>query len=325
MLAIENTSLFVVLLALLAAVVTWMLAEFIFSLVQRNKIKVQQRLAGTSDTTAARPGGPEYRAVVAPRSTGESRAAAFKPIFRFQIRLLQVYPETTLGRFASICACIAASMFILVGMFSGSLLLGLLVGVASIVVMIVAVNFQYQRRRQKLDDQLPDALDFLARVLRAGHSLSTGLRMVGQELPNPISTEFRRCYNQHSVGQSIEETMKDLATRVESPDFSFFVTAVLIQRQTGGNLAEVLDNIADMVRARLRLQQKLKAVTAEGRMTGYFLAAFPLFMFFMLLFVKYDYESVLFRTPAGRLVGLTVLVMQFVGLLVIRKIVDVKM
>src|SRR5205085_6835476 len=103
--------------------------------------------------------------------------------------------------------------------------------------------------------------------------LSTGLQMMGEELPAPLAAEFRRCYDQHSLGTPLEDALKDMATHIESTDFAFFVTAVLIQRQTGGDLAEVLGNISKMIRGRLRLLQQVKAKTAEGRFTGYIMVA----------------------------------------------------
>src|SRR6185369_7769124 len=137
------------------------------------------------------------------------------------------------------------------------------------------------RRIRALNDQLPEALDFLSRALKAGHSLSTGVQMMADELPDPLAAEFRQCYDQHSLGQSLDDALKDTSARIESTDFAFFITAVLIQRQTGGDLSEVLRNISSMIRQRIRLGQQVKAKTAEGRFTGYIMVAFPLVMFFI--------------------------------------------
>src|SRR5437763_13379614 len=98
-----------------------------------------------------------------------------------------------------------------------------------------------------MSDQLPEALDFLARILRAGHSLTTGLQMMGTELPDPLAQEFRRCYDQHSLGQPLEDCLREMAARIESTEFQFFVTAVLIQRNTGGDLSQVLNNISSTI------------------------------------------------------------------------------
>jgi tight adherence protein B len=173
-------------------------------------------------------------------------------------------------------------------------------------------------------NQLPEALDFLSRILRAGHSLSTGLQMMGEELPEPIASEFTRCYHQHSLGQPLENCLKEMSARVDSTDFAFFVTAVLIQRQTGGDLSEVLNNISGMIRQRIRLQANVKAKTAEGRFTGYILVAFPMVMFLLSNAINPQYAGVMIRTPIGlTLLGVAGGMMMF-GLLAIRKITTVR-
>jgi tight adherence protein B len=180
------------------------------------------------------------------------------------------------------------------------------------------------RRQRTLALQLPEALDFLARVLQAGHSFSTGIQMMSEELPDPLKAEFRRCYEQHSLGQPLEDALKDMATRIESTDFAFFITAVLIQRQTGGDLSEVLKNISGMVRQRIRLAQHLKAKTAEGRFTGYILVAFPAVMFVLVSFMNPTYAHNLTGTTIGQKMLATAFGLQMGGLWLIRKLTTVK-
>ena len=175
-----------------------------------------------------------------------------------------------------------------------------------------------------MDDQLPEGMDFLGRALKAGHSLSSGLQMMGAELPQPIAGEFQNAYDQHSLGISMEAALKGMTRRIDSTDFAFFVTAVLIQRQTGGDLSEVLKNISGMMRQRVRLAQQVKAKTAEGRFTGYLLTAFPAVIFVILYFINRDYASRLTDTTLGlKLLG-TAFVMQVLGLLLIRRLTTVK-
>jgi len=189
---------------------------------------------------------------------------------------------------------------------------------------IIFLNGKRARRQKHLNQQLPEALDFLARILRAGHSLSTGLQMMGDELKPPIKDVFRRCYDQHSLGVPLEQAMREMASRVDSADFAFFVTAVLIQRQTGGDLTEVLDRISAMVRGRLRLMNHVKAITAEGRMTGNILVAFPAILFIVSYILNPGYAGILIREELGKmLLGASVL-FQFFGLFVIRRIVSVR-
>jgi tight adherence protein B len=179
------------------------------------------------------------------------------------------------------------------------------------------------RRQRLLVDQLPEALDFLGRILKAGHSLSTGLQMMAEELPQPLATEFRRAYDAHSLGQAMDECLKDMAKRIDSTDFAFFVTAVLIQRQTGGDLSEVLDNISGMIRQRIRLQQHVKAKTAEGRFTGYILAGFPAVMFVIAYSLNPSYAGVLIHTTTGLMLLAVAFGLQIIGLYFIKKITTV--
>jgi len=147
---------------------------------------------------------------------------------------------------------------------------------------------------------------------------------MGEELPQPIGKEFSRAYDQHSLGQPLEDCLKTAATRIESTDFAFFVTAVLIQRQTGGDLSEVLTNISGMIRQRIRLQQHVKAKTAEGRFTGYILVAFPAVMFFLAWSLNPAYAGVLLHTTKGMELLGTAFGLQMLGLICIRKLTTVK-
>ncbi len=260
-------------------------------------------------------------AVLATHETGLASMAMFVNLNR---HLTVAYPTMTLERFLLKASVIGILTALLIGGMSGS-----------IVVTIVALSFGFyvpffllsakrNKRQRMMADQLPEALDFLSRVLRAGHSLSTGLQMMGEELPEPIAGEFTRCYHQHSLGSPLEECLKEMSRRVDSTDFSFFVTAVLIQRQTGGDLSEVLNNISGMIRQRIRLQANVKAKTSEGRFTGYVLVAFPIIMFLLSNAINPDYAGILMRTPTGLTMLGIAASMMMLGLFAIRKITTVR-
>jgi tight adherence protein B len=168
--------------------------------------------------------------------------------------------------------------------------------------------------------QLPEALDFLSRVLRAGQSMSTGLQMMSEELTQPLAGEFGRCYDQHGLGQSIDDCLRDMALRLESQDFAFFVTAVVIQRQSGGDLSEVLGNISNMVRQRLRLQQAVRAKTAEGRFTGYIMVAFPVIMFFLSYMLNPERGALMLHTSQGQMLLMAAGGLVAFGLFLIKRI-----
>jgi tight adherence protein B len=172
---------------------------------------------------------------------------------------------------------------------------------------------------------LPETLDFLARILRAGHSLTTGFQMASEELPDPLASELRLCYDQHSLGAPLENSMREMADRVGTRDFAFFVTAVLIQRQTGGDLAEVLSNISGMIRARLRLEQHVKAITAQGRMVGGILLILPVFFFLVLYTMQPQYMSVLLHDRTGVQALMAAAGLQILGIVWIKRIVAVRM
>jgi tight adherence protein B len=238
--------------------------------------------------------------------------------------LLQAYPDMPITRFLLIVVAMGVVTLFLAWLLADSILIGAVAGPIAAYIPIFMVNSKRAKRQRMLADQLPDALDFLSRILRAGHSLTTGLQMMGEELPKPMGAEFRRCYDQHSLGHPLEECLKDASTRIESTDFAFFITAVLIQRQTGGDLSEVLTNISGMIRQRIRLQAHVKAKTAEGRFTGYILVAFPAVMFLIAWTMNPGYAGILLHTGRGMALLATAFGLQMLGLYAIRKLTTVR-
>lgn len=179
-------------------------------------------------------------------------------------------------------------------------------------------------RMKKFDAQLPDALELVARALRAGHSLAAGMHVVAEEMPAPISDEFNRVYEEQNLGIPIEEAMKAMLERVPNLDLKFFVTSVSIQRQTGGDLAEILDKIGHVVRERFRIMGQVKALTGEGRLSGVVLIALPFGLFLFMLNLKPDYVETLWTTDLGMKMSVYAIISQIIGALVIRKIVNIK-
>jgi tight adherence protein B len=250
---------------------------------------------------------------------------AAMPIFQSLNRLvMQAFPDLPLIKFLYVVIGLAFTSLVLVGLIANSVVMGLLAGAAGAYLPFFTVTSRRNKRQKMIANQIPDSLDFLSRILRAGHSLTTGLQMMGEELPAPIGHEFRRCYDQHSLGQPLEDCLKTMASRIESTDFAFFITAVLIQRQSGGDLSEVLRNISGMIRQRIRLQQHVKAKTAEGRFTGYILVAFPAVMFVIADVMNPAYAGILLHTNTGlELLG-AAFGLSMLGLFAIRQITTVK-
>jgi tight adherence protein B len=179
-------------------------------------------------------------------------------------------------------------------------------------------------RLGKFASQLSDAMELTARALRAGHSLSAGMHVVAEDMPPPISKEFNRVYEEQNLGIPLEDALKGMADRVPNLDLKFFITSVAIQRQTGGDLAEILDRIGYVIRERYKIQGQVKALSAEGRLSGVVLIALPIGLFLMLLYMKPDYVSELWTDPMGIKMSIFAIVMMLIGSYAIKKCVDIK-
>jgi tight adherence protein B len=180
------------------------------------------------------------------------------------------------------------------------------------------------RRLKKFAAQLSDALELVARALRAGHSLAAGMHVVAEEMPTPIAEEFSRVYEEQNLGIPIEEALTSMCNRVPNLDLRFFVTSVAIQRQTGGDLAEILDKIGYVIRERYRILGQVKALTGEGRLSGIVLIALPFVLFLVMLHIQPSYVAALWTHELGIKMAIFAVVMQILGALVIRKIVNIK-
>lgn len=199
--------------------------------------------------------------------------------------------------------------------------------VAGLVMFTVPFLWLLWKRSARLKafaSQLPDALELVARALRAGHSLAAGLHVVAEEMPSPIADEFGRVYEEQNLGIAIEDALRNMNERVPNLDLRFFVTSVIIQRQTGGDLAEILDKIGHVIRERYKILGQVQALTAEGRLSGIVLIAMPFGLFLMMLHTKPDYVQVLWTHPLGIKMSIGALIAQVLGALVIKKIVDIK-
>ncbi len=198
---------------------------------------------------------------------------------------------------------------------------------AGLVLFAVPFLWLLNKRRARLKKfalQLPDALELVARALRAGHSLAAGMHVVAEEMPVPIADEFSRVYEEQNLGIPLEEAMQNMCERVPNLDLRFFVTSVAIQRQTGGDLSEILDKIGYVVRERYRILGQVKALTAEGRLSGIVLIALPFVLFMVMLYIKPDYVQILWTDPKGIKMSIVAVIMQVVGAAVIKKVVDIK-
>ena len=208
--------------------------------------------------------------------------------------------------------------------FEYSLLVATLACGSVIFLPIVFLKARRARRMKKLTAQLPDVFEIMAQALRAGHSLASALEVVHDQLPDPVGPEFGRVFHEQNLGIKIEDALLSMADRVDSLDVRFFVTAVLIQRQTGGDLAEVLDKIGGVIRERIELFGMVQGLTAEGRLSGWVLFALPGVVFVAINVLNPDYASVLFTETIGKIMLFVAAGMQLMGLAMIRWIVNIK-
>jgi tight adherence protein B len=184
--------------------------------------------------------------------------------------------------------------------------------------------FKRAQRLKKFGAQLPEAMELVARALRAGHSLAAGLHVVAEEMPDPIAKEFGRVYEEQNLGVALDEALMHLCERIPNLDLRFFVTSVNIQRQTGGDLAEILDRIGHVIRERFKILGQVKALTAEGRLSGVVLIAMPIGLFLMMLHMKPDYIELLWKDPMGIQMSIGAIILMIIGSYCIKKIVDIK-
>ena len=219
-----------------------------------------------------------------------------------------------LGAVAAIAATMASHMWWAgaIGMLAGSALPWLV------------VKMKRARRMHKFEEQFPEALDLLSRAIRAGHAFGAGMKMVSEELTDPVGPEFRKCFEEQNFGLALKDSLNNLSLRVPLIDVRFFVTAVLIQKETGGNLAEILDNLASVVRERFKILRDVRTKTAHGRFTGYVLLALPAFLGVALSVINPEHMDLLFKERVGQLMIMATIVMQTIGFFWIQRIVKIE-
>lgn len=238
--------------------------------------------------------------------------------------LVEAGLDINVGTFLFACCAGAA-----IGFAVGSQVLHLL-SVAAILAAVggaipyVYVRFKRSKRLHAFEEQFPEAMDLIARALRAGHAFTTGISMVADELPAPVGTEFRRLYDEQNFGLSLPDAMRAMAARVPVLDAKFFVTAVLTQRESGGNLSEVLDNLASVMRDRFKLKRQIRVISAHGRISAFVLAAMPPVLAALLFTISPHLMSILTTDPLGIRLVLVALVLQIVGSVIISRMVRIE-
>jgi tight adherence protein B len=216
----------------------------------------------------------------------------------------------------------------LVGFLVGSMLapapVPLFFGIAAAVAPFLVVKVKRAHRLRKFEEHFPDALDLISRALKAGHAFATGLKMAADESEDPVGPEFRKTFDEQNFGLPLKDALANMTERLPLLDVRFFATAVLIQRDTGGNLAEILENLAAVVRERFKILRQVRVHTAHGRFTGWVLLALPVSLAIALSFINPEHMDLLFKEQMGKMMLFIAAVMQLIGYLWIRKIVKIE-
>lgn len=197
-------------------------------------------------------------------------------------------------------------------------------GVIGFALPFIVLKVKRGRRMRLFEEQFPEGLDLISRALKAGHAFATGLKMVADEMPDPVGPEFRKTFDEQNFGLPMKDALDNLTQRMPLLDVRFFATAVLIQRETGGNLAEILENLAHVVRERFKILRQVRVYTAHGRFTGYVLLALPAVLCIALSFINPEHMNLLFRHPIGQMLLVTAIVLQMIGYIWIKQVIKIE-
>ncbi len=241
-----------------------------------------------------------------------------------QKMLAQAGMTVRAGNFLALCAAagVAAAIFAYIGSKQvGVAWVALLIG---FVLPYSVVSYRRNKRFEKFEELFPEAIDTLARAVRAGHAFTTALEMITDEVSEPVAGEFRQLFEEQKFGMPVRDALMNLTERMPLVDVKFFVTAVMLQRETGGNLAEILDNLSYVIRERFKIQRQVRVYTAQGRLTMAFLMALSPVVVGLLLLFSPDFVHPLFSDPIGHTLLVAGVTLQTIGYFVIRKIIKIQ-
>jgi tight adherence protein B len=254
-----------------------------------------------------------------------NQTLAFMPgIPRLRLFLDQAGVRMQLGTF--VLTVVSLPLFVMVAF----IVLGLpgiycaLASVGSVLLPFAVVGARRVRRLKKFEEQFPECIDLLGRSIRAGHAFTTGFEMIGKELPDPVGEEFRIAYGQQNLGLPLRDALGNMAVRVPLADVRIFVSALQIQRESGGNLAEILDTLSEVIRERFKLQRQIRIFTAEGRLSLYMLSGIPIVTAIGLSIFMPGYLRPMLTDPAGHIAIAVVIALQVIGYFVINRIIKIK-
>lgn len=287
--------------------------------------QIRRRLKTSVRSTARKLGLARERqalSTVAPLNVLLGRAdAVVAPLQRL---FEQADTRWSIGRFLLMSGTAAVAGYLVVAGLTGFRGIGVLAGVLLAAGPAAYLNAKRSRRMLKFEEKFPEAIELIARALRAGHAFTTGLSMAAEEIPDPVGAEFRLLYDRQNFGMPLPEALRAFADRVPLLDARFFATAVLTQREAGGNLSEVLDNLARVVRERFKVKRQIRIVSAHARMTGWVLVALPPVTAVAFMMIVPDTMKLLVQDPMGVKMVVVAIVLQITGGLMVKKLVNIE-
>ena len=291
--------------------------------------RLKSRLLGTSKSKKTK-GLAQNASLIHTDEKNSLLSAKFFQRFQLQTKLQEMLEQAgmkwTTHRLVNTCLMAvvtgwALAWLLLPGHFQRfSYLVGLLTGILPMLHVIHKRN----ARMRRFEELFPDSLEFVARSMRAGHAFSVSLEMIHREFQEPLAGEFRRTFEEHNLGLPLDVALQKLGKRIPSLDVHFFVSAVLLQKRTGGNLAEILDKLAYVIRERFKLRGRIRAISAHGRMTGAALTCIPIGVAVIMFYVNPDYVRFFFLDEVGNLMLGAAVVLQLIGYAIIRQIVKIE-
>jgi tight adherence protein B len=288
------------------------------------KLELRKRLRGlASDSREALPEALRSE-LLKERDVGE-RIVAAMPFSQQTLKLIvQSGVKITRLRLLSLSVLMMAAGLALGIILAKGFIISILFAAIFLSLPFLYLLYMKKQRMQKFTEQFPDALDMMSRSLKAGHSLSSAIEVISKEMTDPVAGLFKVCREQQNLGMNMTESLAFLANNVESLDLRFFITTVNIQREIGGNLAELLEKLANTIRERLKIRRQVQVYTAQGRLSGYILAALPIVTFFMIMVLLPGYQDNLLKTKPGNIIIIVALCAQLLGFLIIRKIINIR-
>jgi tight adherence protein B len=262
------------------------------------------------------------------RQTGSARLSAFLERYRFakrlKVLLIHADCDLSIGAVCLLSAGVGLSGGVVTYAFLRSMALAGAAGLAGSAVPYGVFRFRRSRRLKAFNASLPDAIDLMARALRAGHAMGSAIEMVADQMTEPLAFEFMQVYQQQRLGLQFRDALLQMGARVPSRDLQFLITAILVQKETGGDLTEILDRTAHVIRERIRIEGEVRTRTAQGRLTGWILSLLPIVLLALINIVSPGYSMLLFHDPIGQKLLYAGAALIVFGALIIRKIVDVQ-